>query len=92
MLKNLINIFYFISPKILSDYISYIGGFRHFKISFSQFGEDLILLKYLKYKGIEKGKYLDIEGKDFEVIKSSNLNIINPEKILIEDNHEFSIK
>ena len=60
MLKNLINIFYFISPKILSDYISYIGGFRHFKISFSQFGEDLILLKYLKYKGIEKGKYLDI--------------------------------
>ncbi|MDB2617903.1 FkbM family methyltransferase [Candidatus Pelagibacter bacterium] len=60
MKKLLINIIYFISPKVLSDYISYIAGFRHFKISFSQFGEDLILLKYLKYKGIEKGKYLDI--------------------------------
>jgi len=56
----LINIFYFIFPKILSDFISYLGGFRHFKISYSQSGEDLILLKYLKYKNIENGKYLDI--------------------------------
>jgi hypothetical protein len=60
MFKILINIFYFVFPKRLSDFISYIGGFRHFKISYSQSGEDLILLKYLKYKKIEKGKYLDI--------------------------------
>ena len=60
MLKILINIFYFIFPKRLSEFISYLGGFRHFKISYSQSGEDLILLKYLKHKNIEKGKYLDI--------------------------------
>ena len=60
MIKFLINIFYFISPKILSDFFSYLGGFRHFKISYSQSGEDLILSKYLKYKNIEKGTYLDI--------------------------------
>ena len=60
MLKLLINIFYFIFPKKLSDFISYLGGFRHFKISYSQSAEDLILLKYLKYKNIKKGKYLDI--------------------------------
>ena len=60
MFKILINIFYFVFPKRLSDFISYIGGLRHFKISYSQSGEDLILLKYLKYKKIEKGKYLDI--------------------------------
>ena len=29
---------------------------------------------------------IDIEGKDFEVIKSSNLEIIDPDVILIEDN------
>ena len=60
MLKFIINIFYFIFPKKLSEFISYLGGFRHFRISYSQSGEDLILLKYLKYKNIEKGKYLDI--------------------------------
>ena len=60
MLKFLINIFYFIFPKRLTEFISYLGGFRHFKISYSQSGEDLILLKYLKYKNIKKGKYLDI--------------------------------
>ena len=60
MLKFLISIFYFIFPKKISEFISYLGGFRHFKISYSQSGEDLILLKYLKYKNIEKGKYLDI--------------------------------
>ena len=60
MFKFLINIFYFIFPKRLSEFISYLGGFRHFKISYSQSGEDLILLKYLDYKKIEKGKYLDI--------------------------------
>ena len=60
MFKLLINIFYFIFPKRLFEFISYLGGFRHFKISYSQSGEDLILLKYLDYKKIEKGKYLDI--------------------------------
>tara|TARA_B110001452_G_C15118650_1_gene389907 strand:+ start:107 stop:817 length:711 start_codon:yes stop_codon:yes gene_type:complete len=60
MMKFLINIIYFFTPKILSDYICYLIGFRYFKISYSQSGEDLILLKYLKYKKIEKGKYLDI--------------------------------
>ena len=60
MKKLLINIFYFIFPKILSEFILYLAAFRHFKISYSQYGEDLILLKYLNYKKIEKGKYLDI--------------------------------
>lgn len=60
MLHHLIKIFYFIFPKKLSHFISYLGGFRHFKISYSQSGEDLILLKYLKYKKIKNGKYLDI--------------------------------
>jgi hypothetical protein len=58
--KILINIFYFISPKIVFDLISYFIRFRHFKISYSQSGEDLILSKYLRYKNIKKGKYLDI--------------------------------
>jgi len=60
MIKYLLNILYFFIPKILSDYLSYLLEFRHFKISYSQSGEDLILLKYLKYKKIEKGTYLDI--------------------------------
>ena len=60
MIKYLVNIFYFMFPKRVSDFISYLMGFRHFKISYSQSGEDLILLKYLKHKKIERGKYLDI--------------------------------
>ncbi len=60
MKKLLINIFYFIFPKILFEFILYLAAFRHFKISYSQSGEDLVLLKYLNYKKIEKGKYLDI--------------------------------
>ena len=32
---------------------------------------------------------IDIEGQDFEVIKSSNLKIIDPEVILIEDNSGY---
>ena len=51
---------YFLLPNNLSHFIAYIGKFRHFKISYSQFGEDLILEKYLDYKKIKKGKYLDI--------------------------------
>jgi len=60
MKKILIKIIYFIIPKILFDFVCFIVGYRYFKISFSQSGEDLILLKYLKNKKIEKGKYLDI--------------------------------
>ena len=60
MKKILIKVFYFIVPKILFDFICFVGGYKHFKTSYSQSGEDLILLKYLSYKKIEKGKYLDI--------------------------------
>ena len=60
MIKFFTNIFYLIFPKVLSDFTNYLLGFRHFKISYSQSGEDLILLNYLRNKKIEKGKYLDI--------------------------------
>ena len=75
MKKLLINIFYFIFPQKLSDFISYLGGFRHFKISYSQSGEDLVLSKYLKYKKIEKGKYLDIGA--FHPRWASNTHILH---------------
>ncbi|MDC0353017.1 FkbM family methyltransferase [Candidatus Pelagibacter sp.] len=60
MIKVLLNIIYFIIPKIVFHFFSFLTGYIYFKISYSQSGEDLILLKYLKYKNIEKGKYLDI--------------------------------
>jgi len=60
MIKTFLNIIHFIVPKILFDFICYLIGNRHFKISYSQSAEDLILLKYLNYKKIRKGKYLDI--------------------------------
>jgi hypothetical protein len=60
MVKTFLNIIHFIVPKILFDFICYLIGNRHFKISYSQSAEDLILLKYLNYKKIRKGKYLDI--------------------------------
>ena len=60
MIKVILNILYIITPKIIFHFFSFLAGYRHFKISYSQFGEDLILLKYLKYKNIKKGKYLDI--------------------------------
>ena len=60
MIKKFLNIIYFIFPKILFDFICYLIGNTHYKISFSQSAEDLILLKYLKFKKIKKGKYLDI--------------------------------
>ena len=75
MFKFLINIIYFIFPKKLSDFISYLSGFKHFKISYSQFGEDLILSKYLKYKNIKKGKYLDIGA--FHPRWSSNTHLLH---------------
>lgn len=57
LIINLLNIFF---PKIFFDFICYLEGFKYFKISFSQSGEDLVLLNYLKHKKINKGKYLDI--------------------------------
>lgn len=60
MIKVLLDFLYIITPKIVFHFFSFLAGYKYFKISYSQFGEDLILLKYLKYKNIEKGKYLDI--------------------------------
>ena len=60
MIKLLIDIIYFLIPKKIFDFICFLVGYKYFKISYSQSGEDLILLKYLKNKKIEKGKYLDI--------------------------------
>ena len=60
MIKLLIDIIYFLIPKKIFDFICFLVGYRYFRISFSQSGEDLILLKYLKNRKIEKGKYLDI--------------------------------
>ena len=51
---------YLIFPKKLFNFFAFLYGFLFFKISYSQHGEDLILAKYLKYKNIKKGKYLDI--------------------------------
>ena len=59
-MKILIKIFHLIFPKIVFDFICFVIGYKYFKVSFSQSGEDLILLKYLKHKKIERGKYLDI--------------------------------
>ncbi len=75
MVKFLLNLFYIVFPQKLSDFISYLGGFRHFKISYSQSGEDLILSKYLKYKKIKKGKYLDIGA--FHPRWASNTHILH---------------
>mgnify|MGYP007000214871 len=58
--KLITNILFFILPKKIFNFISYIDGYRYFKISYSQSAEDLILLKYLEYRNIKKGKYLDI--------------------------------
>ena len=56
----LINILHIVLPKVIFNFFGYLNGFRYFKISYSQNGEDLIIRKYLKYKKIKNGKYLDI--------------------------------
>ena len=43
-LKSLV---YLVLPEKINHFISYIAKFRHFRISYSQFGEDLILERYL---------------------------------------------
>ena len=53
-LKSLV---YLVLPEKINHFISYIAKFRHFRISYSQFGEDLILERYLLSKKITKGKY-----------------------------------
>ena len=60
LIKIFVNFLFLLLPKKLFNFITYLNGYRFFKISFSQNAEDLILVKYLKYKGIENGKYLDI--------------------------------
>ena len=60
LLKLVTNLLFFILPKKFFYFITYLDGYRYFKISYSQSAEDLILLKYLRYKNIKKGKYLDI--------------------------------
>lgn len=47
-------------PRKIINFLAFIYGYKFFKISYSQFGEDLIILKYLQYKKITKGVYLDI--------------------------------
>lgn len=75
MLKFFISFFYKVSPKIFFDFACYLEGFKNFKISFAQSGEDLILLNYLKYKKIKKGKYLDIGA--FHPRWASNTHILH---------------
>jgi len=77
MVKSVISFVYFFTPKILFDFLCYLIGHRHFKISFSQSAEDLILLKYLKYKKIKKGKYLDIGA--FHPKWASNTHLLHKE-------------
>ena len=57
LLKSIIG---FILPKKIINFLAFIYGYKFFKISYSQFGEDLIILKYLQYKKITTGIYLDI--------------------------------
>ena len=57
LLKSIIS---FILPKKIFNFLAFLYGYKFFKISYSQFGEDLIILKYLQYKKITKGIYLDI--------------------------------
>jgi hypothetical protein len=59
-LKLLKSIISFILPKKIFNFLAFLYGYKFFKISYSQFGEDLIILKYLQYKKITKGIYLDI--------------------------------
>jgi len=77
MIKVLSNILYFILPKVVFHFFSFLAGYKYFKISYSQSGEDLILLKYLKYKNIEKGKYLDIGA--FHPRWASNTHLLHKE-------------
>ena len=50
LIKIITNIFYAILPKKIFNFLAYLNGFKYFKISYSQYGEDLVLLKYLDYK------------------------------------------
>lgn len=58
--STIINLVKYLLPNKLFNFIAFIKGFFYFKISYSQFGEDLIIENYLNSKNIKKGKYLDI--------------------------------
>lgn len=58
--KIIINITHTFLPRKIFNFLVFLYGFKFFKISYSQFGEDLIINNYLKFKKINKGKYLDI--------------------------------
>lgn len=75
LIKIMISIFYRILPKKFFNFLAYLNGFKYFKISYSQYGEDLVLLKYLDYKKIKKGKYLDIGA--FHPVWLSNTNLLD---------------
>ena len=61
------------------------GNNKYEKIKVKNFHINNIFYKVGKINVLN----IDIEGKDFEVIKSSNLEIIDPEIILIEDNNGY---
>ena len=75
LIKIVTNIFYAILPKKIFNFLAYLNGFKYFKISYSQYGEDLVLLKYLDYKKIKNGKYLDIGA--FHPVWLSNTNLLD---------------
>lgn len=50
---------YFFNTNILHFAIFFVGLFKYRK-SYSEFGEDLVVYEYFKYKKIINGKYLDI--------------------------------
>jgi FkbM family methyltransferase len=49
-------------PNKISNFIIFIIGCFIYRKSYSQYGEDLIMLEYLNNKQIKKGSYLDIGG------------------------------
>ena len=59
-IRKIINLILLFFPKKLSNFLMFGIGCFVYKKSFSQFGEDLILIEYLKKKNINNGRYLDI--------------------------------
>jgi hypothetical protein len=68
-------IFFYIIGKTLTDYIYFLYGCLVYKKSFSQNAEDLIIINYLNYKKIYKGKYIDIGS--FHPIWISNTHLLH---------------
>lgn len=49
-------------PKKISNFIIFFAGCFIYRKSYAQYGEDLIIIEYLKSKQIRNGTYLDIGG------------------------------